>query len=143
MSITKIIFFRFAIIVLAACEAGLIWWIGNRLLENYIVMDSSNRYLFLLSLLDIITTAFPICFLSYLIYLVGSIVFEVTSFFLKILLSIFSISLIFFIVSGFGGAYYNDPYVLKNLVAFLITGISIPFIEKAISRNVGRLPNEE
>ena len=92
-----------------------------------------------LTFLDCIETALIFCIPSYILYL---IIYRITgakkSVLIASVISILSFGIIFMMLSFFApyGVDYKSEYVILNVLVFIFTALSVPYLEKIILKTI-------
>lgn len=135
MFIIKII--KWLIILgIISCEAGILYYFGNKIIINFINITSANNYLFNSSLLDCIGISLFICLISFFIYSIIIFFAKKVSLLSRIIISTISFFIVFIWLSAFsgpGGTLFLDCFVIKNILVFAITAVSTPYFDKILN----------
>jgi hypothetical protein len=133
MLIARWILLRIVVLAFISCEAGLLFFFGNKIIKPHITIDSSNSFLYRGTLVNAIGTALFLCFFLYILYSSLISLFKIHSLIVKVSLAFGCFILTTWWFSAFAGPGDSlNLYVVKNLIAYAITAISIPFIEKCL-----------
>lgn len=136
MRIASGIIVRFVTLTIISIVAGILYYVGNQVL-NTIMVANNYRYLYTnnSTLINCIGVGFIICLFSYGIYLTICFWTKLNNIKLSAFVSIFSFVIIFsfFALAAPYGANFGSPYVIKNVIVFVAIALLTPFIEKRIN----------
>ncbi len=115
-------------IVILIIVAAIFSYIGDLILKKIVVVDSSNSYLFKLSIRDYLEISGFLCLLTAICYYFIEKILNLKKILLRCMVSFLIMSLVIILFGGFTWGFTFNPFSIKNLISYGLCAVIFPFL---------------